>query len=225
MDMRATNKVSRNSEYDTLLHYRKSPIFLHYLHISCIKVPYYESFCNFIFRRDIMSALQDTFEEQSEGAHDISRRGALRSLALGGVAAFMLASLPGANDAQAGEAKAATPGERGLDAVQGMDDMAAYSRDPNKRGIGIFINVQGNAPDDYGDRIGQRLGEIFEGQGVPTEYRVNRSRGTTTDITFYVNGYNFTINIDDIKGNLGRVYAHYQDEWGPRQVSQNTPSQ
>ncbi|MBP5857413.1 hypothetical protein KAJ83_10375 [Marivibrio halodurans] len=221
MDTHATNKTLQNTECDTIPHYRKSPIFLHYSHRSCIKVPYYESFCNFIFRRDIMSALQDTFE--AEHKKGISRRAMLSGLsAVAGAA--MLASLPGGNDAQAGEAKAATLESSNGEVENTFDtrrELRHYSEDSETRGVGVFINLQENAP-WTGDEIGKWIKNQFAGVGVPVEYRVNQSQGTATDITLYAGGYDFTINIAELKHELPRVYAHHQDIWNaPDQVSLN----
>jgi hypothetical protein len=129
---------------------------------------------------------------------------------------------PAANPAHAGETKAATAGERGLNAVQGIREMADFSRDPNIQGVGIFINVQGNAPEGYGDQIGKMLQRGFAKRGVPTDYRVNLSSGTATDIIFYVQGYDFTVGFPDLKREIPRIFAHHSDLWmEPQQVSLN----
>lgn len=130
-----------------------------------------------------------------------------------------------ASNAQAGEAHAATAGERGLDGVQGMRDMRHFSEDANTKGIGIFINVQANASAGYGDRIGQALKSGFGKRGIAADYRINQSRGTATDITFYVQGYDFTVNIDDLRAEIPRIFAHYGDLWKPEQVSLNAQPQ
>jgi len=135
---------------------------------------------------------------------------------------------PAANDAYAGEANAATPaattpGERGLDAVQGMRDMRHYSEDPATRGIGVFINLQKDAPEGYGNKIGKKLQEVFATRNIPVQYRLNQSRGTATDITFYVQGIDFTVNIDDIGANLPTILAHHNDVWLPGKTASLGP--
>lgn len=133
-----------------------------------------------------------------------------------------LASLPATtSDAYAAEPQtASTPGERGLDAVQGRDDMAAYSKNPNIQGIGIFINLQANAA-GKGHILGKKLQRGFAGLNPPiqTQYRINQSRGTATDVTFYVRGVDYTFNLAELKANLGTVLARHNGAWLPERVS------
>ncbi|OSQ47036.1 hypothetical protein TALK_13475 [Thalassospira alkalitolerans] len=155
---------------------------------------------------------------------------------MAGAGGIALASLPLDQAAEAGEAKAATsetitneqattPGERGLDAVQGRDDMAAYSRDPNSRGIGIFINLQADTTIEQGQDLGDWLKGAFASRDIPVEYRINQSRGTATDLTFYVKGYDFTVNVGNLKTELSQVLAHHRGAWLPETVALNTQPQ
>jgi len=73
--------------------------------------------------------------------------------------------------------------------------MSEYSK--NNLGIGIFINLQADAA-GKGDLIGQNLQNAFASRGVPTEYHVNQSRGTSTDITFYVRGVDYSLNVESL---------------------------
>jgi len=175
--------------------------------------------CNFILRiKDMLSALRDTFKSQNTDG--ISRRNALR-LGLGGLAATALASLPYANKAEAGEANAATPSTP----LEYRDEMAKYSRDPKTQGIGVFINLQENATLEQGQELGDWLKNAFASRNVPVEYRINQSRGTATDLTFYVKGYDFPVNVGNLKTELPKLLAHHQGAWLPEQVSANTQPQ
>ena len=147
-----------------------------------------------------MAKNNDLIEPQSNDGQ--SRREALRALALGGFAAAVLSAFPLGNEADAEE-------NTGLM----RRELRRYSEDPNTRGIGIFINLQRDGTEEDGERLGNRLREIFAARGIPVEYRINHSRGTATDLTFYVGGYDFTINVADLASRLGRVYAHHQDIW------------
>lgn len=124
--------------------------------------------------------------------------------------------------AHAGEPQTVTltPGERGLDAVQGRRDMRHFSEDTETRGIGVFINLQANAP-MTGDQIGEWVKAQFAGVNVPVEYRFNQSRGTGTDLTFYVRGVHYVHNIDDVPTKLPEVYANHQGAWLPETVALN----
>lgn len=157
----------------------------------------------------------------------VTRRGALRLLGLSFAGASALAVMPsilGGNDAHAGEAQAATAtqpeitGEKARPSHM-MREMRNFSKDPDTKGIGVFINLQADAPEGYGDKIGQRLQEVFVTRDIPLQYRTNKSRGTATDITFYVKGYDFTYNIDDIGSSLGKVLAHHGDVWPAKTAS------
>ena len=123
-----------------------------------------------------------------------------------------------ANDVNAGEARSVTltPGQRGLDAVQGRDDMADYSRDPSRRGIGAFINLRANSS-VTGDQIGQWIQGQFDGieDPVPVDYRVNQSRGTATDITFYVRGVDYTLNVAELQTRLIEILNKHRGAWLP----------
>ncbi len=138
-----------------------------------------------------------------------------------GALALALASFgPAANDAAAGEVNAATPvvtttpGERGLDAVQGRDDMAAYSKDPKVQGIGVFINLR-EGSSVTGDQIGKWVQNQFAGINPPVsvDYRVNQSRGTATDVTFYVQDFAFTLNVSELQTGLKTILGHHRDVW------------
>lgn len=131
-----------------------------------------------------------------------------------GTALFSAASLPAANDAHAGEPQTASvPKEQSQRPSQMMTEMLEYSEKPDTKGIGVFINLQAGTAENTGRDLGELLKRAFASRNVPLEYRINQSRGTTTDVTFYVKGLDFTINIDDIKGSLGKVLAHHQDVW------------
>ena len=136
-------------------------------------------------------------------------------------AAFMAVSAP-ANDAYAGQAQTTTltPGERGLDAVQGRRVMRHYSQDAGVQGIGVFINLQADAA-GKGELLGNRLVEMLANKNPPVsaEYRINQSRGTATDITFYVRGIDFTVNLGDLRDNLDTVLAHHRGAWLPEQTA------
>ncbi len=166
---------------------------------------YYNKRINYAyFKRDfVMRHLKETFDSKHDGG--FTRRGALGVL-LGGAA---LAALPGGNEA---EAAGRTP-------VEMMHEMQDYSEDPNHRGVGIFINLQRGTTIEQGEQLGERLKSAFAGRGVPVEYRINQSKGTATDLTFYVRGYDFTINVADLRGQLGNVLAHHRDVWAPGQAT------
>lgn len=161
-----------------------------------------------------LSAIRDTFKNSMLG-----------KAAMAGIVAIplTLASFgPAANDAFAGEAQTiatqpeVTGEERAIDKARAMRE---YSEKPDTKGIGVFINLQADAPEGYGDKIGQRLQEVFATRDIPLQYRANKSRGTATDITFYVKGYDFTYNIDDIGSSLGKVLAHHGDVWPAKTAS------
>lgn len=170
----------------------------------------------------MLTALRDTFT--AKNTDGISRRDALR-LGAGGVAAAVLSSLPFGRNAEAGEAKAATTetitDEQARAITAKAREMRHYSEDPSVQGVGVFINLQENAPADGGEKLGELLKNAFAKQGVPLDYRVNRSRGTATDITFYVRGVDFTIGLPDLKQRVGTVLSHHQGAWLPGQVSLN----
>ena len=138
-------------------------------------------------------------------------------------AAMPIATIPGpANDAYAQSGQiASAPAGRELNAVQGMRDMRRYSEDAATRGIGVFINLQANAL-MTGQQIGEKLRTAFGSLNppVPVEYRFNQSRGTATDVTFYVRGVDFTMTVTDIvnKGLTG-VLAHHRGAWLPETAS------
>lgn len=175
--------------------------YLHFLSIERIKYQYYS-----ILRYKIitMAKLKDIFGKQEGG---ISRRGLLHSAA----ATALLAAatvFPGA----------AMGGTTGQTSLQMRDEMDAYSRDPSHQGIGIFINLQADATLEQGQALGDNMKRVFASRGVPVEYRLNQSRGTATDLTFYVKGFDFTINVADLKRDLRNVLAHHGDVW-PRRTS------
>ncbi len=177
-----------------------------------------------ILAEKTMKVFKDTLGEGSQQDKGLSRRSVLRGL-MAGAAGLTLASLPLGQDAEAGEAKAATPGERGLDAVQGRRDMRHYSEDPNSRGIGVFINLQHDATLEQGRDLGDWLKAAFASRGVPVEYRLNQSRGTATDLTFYVKGVDFAVNVGSLKEELPQMLAHHRGAWLPDTVSLNTQPQ
>lgn len=152
---------------------------------------------------------------------DLGRRGALRFL-MTGAAALGAATLPGGNEAQAQEKQTVglTAGERGLDGVQGIRDMLHYSEEPETKGIGVFINLQANAP-MTGEQIGEWVKAQFANVNVPVEYRFNQSKGTGTDLTFFVRGVDYVHNIDDVPTKLPQVYASHQGAWLPETVALN----
>lgn len=184
---------------------------------------------NFLSISTMFTKLREKFPQNPE-ERGISRRSFLR----GGVtAAFMAAafmavvsaaSLPLGNDAEAGEAKAATTetitDEQARAITQKAREMRHYSEDEATKGVGVFINLQKDAP-MTGEQIGEHLRMAFGSLKPPIslEYRVNQSQGTATDITFYVQGYDFTMTVTDIaqKG-IGSILAHHQDVWS-EQVS------
>ncbi len=128
---------------------------------------------------------------------------------------------PAANPAHAGEANAATvdttaSGERAIDKARAM---RKYSEDPAIQGVGVFINLQHDLSEDIGNQVGEKLKRAFATKGVEMDYRINQSRGTATDLTFYVRGVPYVINIRDVKSNLGQVLATHQGTWLPEKVS------
>lgn len=162
-----------------------------------------------------MRILKNVFEGQNGRDENVSRRAVLRGLLASG-AGVALASLPFGHDAEASE----------RNSFDDMRDMRHYSEDSATQGIGVFINMQADAV-VTGEQIGENLRRAFAGLNppVPLEYRVNQSQGTATDITFYVKGYDFTINIADLKTELRQVLAHHRDLWPTAQVSLNTQPQ
>lgn len=177
------------------------------------------------YKTDMGEALNQKFSDKN-AVPGLSRRDLLRGFAATGIA-LAIATTPFASDADAGEAQASTltPGQRGLDAVQGRRDMRKYSKLPNTRGIGAFINLQANAP-VTGDQIGKWIQAQFAGieNPIPVDYRTNQSRGTTTDITFYVRGYDFTLNIEELQARLREILAHHRDVWPQETASLSKPS-
>ena len=165
----------------------------------------------------MLPALRNAFSNVHPG-------NAVRAAALAVSLAFGAVAAP-ANDVNAGEL---TPGQRGLvaapanDAEAGerpshmMRDMRHYSEDPTERGIGAFINLQANAP-VTGDQIGQWIQAQFDGieDPVPVDYRVNQSRGTTTDITFYVRGVDYELNIEELQTRLIEILNSHRGAWLP----------
>lgn len=139
---------------------------------------------------------------------------------------------PAANDAHAGEPQLAATQpnitqEQAIAITEKARDMRKYSEDPDTRGIGVFINLQASAP-MTGEQIGDYLRDQFADLNppVPLEYRVNQSRGTATDVTFYVRGFDFTMTVTDIANEgLGSILAHHRGAWRPAQVSLNTQPQ
>ena len=151
-----------------------------------------------------MAALRNNFERESGGT-PLSRRGFLRGFgAAAGVGAFGLASFP-ANDAEAGE----RPSHM-------MRDMRHYSEDPSERGIGAFINLRANSS-VTGDQIGEWIQAQFAGieDPVQVDYRVNQSRGTATDITFYVRGVDYTLNVAELQTHLIEILKSHRGAWLP----------
>lgn len=113
-----------------------------------------------------------------------------------------------------------TPGERGLVATQGRRDVRQYSENSEVRGIGVFINMQKEAP-WTADQIGQWVVAQFGAVNVPVEYRSNQSQGTATDITFYVRGIPLDpVNIADLRAEIPKIYKHYQGAWLPYTTSE-----
>ena len=149
---------------------------------------------------------------------NLTRRGALRAL-MGGAAALAFVALPGGNVVQAQDRQTAglSAGERGLNAVQGRRDMRLFSEDVEKQGIGVFINLQADAPADGGDTLGEWVQRQFSGvqPPIPVEYRVNRSRGTATDLTFYVRGVGTPLNMAELRARLPEIYNDYKGAWLP----------
>jgi len=159
-----------------------------------------------------MKALHDLFEKPDapqEGARDITRRQALRGL-MASAAGLALASLPGGNEADAAE----------QDSFDKRRAMRNYSKDPDRRGIGVFINLQRDAPIS-GDQIGQWLQKHYAAETPPVavDYRVNQSRGAATDLTFYVGGHDFIVNVGDLQGKLDTMLAHHRDVWPTGQAT------
>ncbi|ODS24764.1 hypothetical protein AB835_01535 [Candidatus Endobugula sertula] len=160
--------------------------------------------------REMLRALKD-FQESATGY-------VISTVA----AATTIASLTFSDAAQAENPVTAQPvaatqslnaGERGLDAVQGRHDMEDYSNDTSIRGIGIFINLQGNASFTEGQALGDKLKNAFASRGVPVEYRINHSRGTATDLTFYVKGVDYKVNVANIQRDLGTILAKHNGAW------------
>lgn len=184
---------------------------------SCINDSHFE----ILFGICTMALTKEFEQERGSEAAGITRRGAL----LGGAATVAFASLPLGKRAEAQSGQVATaPADRELNAVQGMRDMRRYSENKQIQGIGIFINLQADAP-MTGEQIGERLRAAFAGLNPPVsaQYRVNQSRGTATDITFYVRGIDFTLGIGEIKGKLGTLLAHHRDVWQPERLSSAEP--
>ena len=176
--------------------------FLNFWRNKSINSEYLTYLCSNYLR---MTDLKDTFKtEKGEG---YSRRGLLR---LGGLtaAAAMFAALPGGGGAEASE----------QNSLEMRDEMDAYSLDPSHQGIGLFINLQAGATLEQGQKLGDNMKRAFASRGVPVEYRLNQSRGTATDLTFYVKGVDFTIGLPDLKRDLRNVLAHHGDVW-PRRTS------
>lgn len=147
-----------------------------------------------------MRKLKDIFGTQESGG--VSRRGLLRSAA---ATALLVAAtvFPGS-----------ALGE--TNTFDQRTEMLRYSEDPNHKGIGIFINLQADVTLEEGRKLGENLKSAFASRGVPVEYRLNQSRGTATDFTFYVNGEGFEIGLPDLKRELRNVLAHHGDAWPPQ---------
>ena len=151
------------------------------------------------------------------------------ALAFGAVA-MPIVAIPGpANDAyaQSGQVATAPSGKAGevANTFDARRELRKYSENPATRGIGVFINLQADAPDGYGDKIGNILKNAFAKRGILVDYRYNRSRGTATDITFYVHGVDYDVNVDDLKPKLPQILARHQGAWLPDRVSLNTQPQ
>lgn len=158
------------------------------------------------------------FQGAAKDTGAVTRRTALWTILGAGAGLALAGSLPYGNDAQAQDRQAA----HAPSAVQMADEMDEFSRDPQTQGIGVFINLQANAP-VTGDKIGQWLQRQFATitPPVPVDYRVHQSRGTATDITFYVRGYGFTVNVGDLRAELPQVLAHHRGAWLPEQAALN----
>ncbi|ODS22388.1 hypothetical protein AB835_14470 [Candidatus Endobugula sertula] len=159
--------------------------------------------------REMLRALKD-FQESATGY-------VISTVA----AATTIASLTFSDAAQAENPVTAQPvaatqslnaGERGLDGVQGIQDMEEYSRDASIQGVGIFINLQKNPP-----LTGEQIGEIFRNKfgekKVPVQYRYNQSRGTATNITFYIKGVNYTYNISEVIEKFDTLVSRHSGAW------------
>ncbi|MEQ8287865.1 hypothetical protein [Thalassospira sp.] len=175
-----------------------------------------------------MKVLKNIFGKESQPDNGMSRRNVLRSM-MAGVAGIALASLPLDQGAEAGEAKAATSetitDEQARAITHKRHEMQDYSEDPNSRGIGIFINLQADTTIEQGQDLGDWLKGAFASRDIPVEYRVNQSRGTATDLTFYVKGYDFTVNVGNLKTELSQVLAHHSDVWSTETLALNTQPQ
>tara|TARA_R110002110_G_scaffold407057_2_gene627686 strand:- start:768 stop:1391 length:624 start_codon:yes stop_codon:yes gene_type:complete len=188
---------------------------------TCPKGVYYSRISNIFTYVNIMalSALRESFTGKAAAA------------LVAGTALFSAASLPAANDAHAGEPQTATATQPELTDEKArpshmMREMRHYSEKPDTKGIGIYINLQANAA-GKGDLLGQRLVQILAAQNppIPAQYRFNQSLGTATDITFYVKGVGFPVNMGELKTELGGVFAHHRGAWLPGQVSLSTQPQ
>lgn len=179
-----------------------------------------ESIIRILFR-DIKTMLLNGLTEKFGGiSQDLGSKVRVAALALplvfGGMAA---------NDAIAQDNQVATavPDAQKYNAVYGSDAMDDYSKDPEIQGIGVFINMQANAP-VTGDQIGQWIQRQFASinSPVPVDYRVNQSRGTATDITFYTRGFPLKLNVGELETKLIDVLNHHRDVWLPETASAET---
>ncbi|MGB0696271.1 MAG: hypothetical protein ACPGOY_11520 [Rhodospirillaceae bacterium] len=183
---------------------------------------------NYISGDFIMSALRQTFagteskDTASPTEEGMTRRGMLEWLgrgAAGATAAAALTSLPFNQDAQAGEPRtAAITDEEALAITARRREMRHYSQDPEKRGVGVFINLR-KGSSVKGKDIGEWIRNQFAGVNVPVDYRINQSQGTATNITFYVRDSDYTYNVSSLQDRIHDVYSKYKAAWLPETAS------
>lgn len=178
-----------------------------------------ESIIRILFR-DIKTMLLDRLSEKFAGiSQDLGSKMRVAALALplvfGGMAA---------NDAIAQNNQvAAVPDAQKYNAVYGRDAMDEYSQKSEIQGIGVFINMGKNTP-MTGDQLGEWIQRQFAGINppVPVDYRVNQSRGTATDITFYTRGFPLKLNVGELVEKLPDVLNHHRDQWLPEATTAAT---
>ena len=107
-------------------------------------------------------------------------------------------------------------------AAHAAKDMLRYSTDADIQGIGIFINLQENAM-GMGDDFGKKLIDGFAKLNEYADYRINQSRGTTTDVVFYLRGVPYEVNITDLQDKMPEIVKMQRGAWLPeRSASQAT---
>ena len=109
-------------------------------------------------------------------------------------------------------------------AVAAMDAMDAYSQDPKVQGIGIFINLQENAA-GMGDDFGKKLIDGFAKLNEYADYRINQSRGTTTDVVFYLRGVPYEVNITDLQDKMPEIVKMQRGAWLPERIAMRSSDQ